>query len=50
MMVPMEEGAFTAFEPGATMRGSWLKVTIKYSGTDRIYINNCITDFLISYT
>ena len=47
---PNGTGAFTAFEPGATMRGSWLKVTIKYSGTDRIYINNCITDFLISYT
>jgi hypothetical protein len=47
---PNGTGAFTAFEPGATMRGSWLKVTIKYSGTDRIFINNCITDFLISYT
>ena len=47
---PGEQVIGQAFEPGASLRGSWLKVTITYSGNEKIYIKNCITDFINSYS
>lgn len=47
---PNGTSAFNAFEAGASMRGSWLKVTITYSGNEKIFIKNCITNFLNSYS
>lgn len=41
---------FDTFEAGSTMRGSWLKVTITYSGNEKIFIKNCITNVLNSYS
>jgi len=47
---PNGTDVFNTFETGATMRGSWLKVTITYSGNEKIFIKNCITNFLNSYS
>jgi hypothetical protein len=47
---PNGTDAFNTFEAGSTMRGSWLKVTITYSGNEKIFIKNCITNVLNSYS
>lgn len=37
------------FERGSTLRGSWLKVKISYSGKEKIFIKNCVTEFINSF-
>jgi len=38
----------TTFFADADIRGTWMKVTLRYYGTDDIFIKNAITKFLIS--
>lgn len=45
---PQSTKHFYTFEPGSSLRGPWLKVTIRYGGTDKIFLKNIITSFLIS--
>lgn len=45
---PSGSTAFNTFDEGASLRGPWLKVTITYTGTERIVLKNVTTDFNIS--
>jgi len=39
-----------AFEPNTNMRGTWMKTTLEYLGTDKIFIKNAITSYIPSKT
>jgi hypothetical protein len=41
---------FNTFEPDSPMKGQWIKVKIRYTGTEYLYIKNIITNFLISFS
>lgn len=45
---PQGTDSFNTFEPGSTLRGPWMKVTITYTGEDKIFIKNVVTKFIIS--
>lgn len=51
---PLGTNNFSTFETNSSMRGQWIKVTLKYkpkSDVDlQFYIKNVITNFLISYS
>ena len=45
---PEGSSSFNTFEKGSTLRGPWLKMTITYTGTEKIVLRNVTTQFNIS--